>query len=230
MKLEIKSYIKIPPEKEELDENQTYPGYIEMTDLEDLDVFNYAFGRSGGYPGGRVVFYVDGEPLLFDKFDTKVDELYNFWFTLISTLLPQDKSLDRNTYLALYESDYVMDNFKITIFYHKKTVEFHYEKQVIATFSLDIYKEAVLQGFLDFMWHTNLEFEAITHDTYDEEIDYVELREDTDDVSELYACRYIFLQYMKEIYKQKSYDLNKLINFDFDTSYYSSKLKYDLGD
>ncbi len=35
---------------------------------------------------------------------------------------------------------------------------------------------------------------------------------------------------MKEIYKQKSYDLNKLINFDFDTSYYSSKLKYDLGD
>ncbi|HIX41680.1 MAG TPA: hypothetical protein H9983_00255, partial [Candidatus Kurthia intestinigallinarum] len=68
MNIEVKSYITIPPEKEELDENQTYPGYIEMTDLEDLDVFNYAFGRSGGYPGSRVVFYVDGEPLLFDKF------------------------------------------------------------------------------------------------------------------------------------------------------------------
>lgn len=116
MNIEVKSYITIPPEKEELDENQPYPGYIEMTNLDDLDVFNYTFGRSGGYPGGRVVFYVDGEPLLFDKFDTKVDELYNFWFTLISTLLPQDKSLDRNTYLVLYESDYVMDNFKITIF------------------------------------------------------------------------------------------------------------------
>jgi len=227
MKLEIKSYITIPPEKEELDVNQPYPGYIEMTQLEDLDVFNYEFGRSGGYPGGKVVFCVDGKPL---PFNTKVFELYDFWYNLILTLLPRDKSRERMDYLVSYADDYIMDNFKIRIFYHKKTVEFRYEKQVLATFILDEYKKTVLQGFLDFMWHTNLEFEAITHDSLGDEIDYIDLREERDSISELYGCRYIFLQFMKEIYKQKSYDLGKLINLDFDTSYQFSKLEYDLED
>jgi len=44
MDLEIKSYLEIPPEKEELDMYQTYPGFVEMTDLIDNTVFNYAFG------------------------------------------------------------------------------------------------------------------------------------------------------------------------------------------
>ncbi|AMA64205.1 hypothetical protein SFB93_11115 [Kurthia gibsonii] len=227
MKLEIKSYITIPPEKEELNKNQEYPGYIEMTHLEGLDVFNYEFGRSGGYPGGKVVFCVDGKPL---PFNTEVFELYRFWYNLVLTLLPKDKSIEKLDHLIFYADDYVMDNFKIRIFYHKKTVEFHYKKQVFATFSLDEYKKAVLQGFLDFMWHTNLEFETITHDSLGDEIDYIDLREDLDSISELYGCRYIFLQFMKEIYKQKSYDLGKLINLNFDTSYYYSKLEYDLED
>ena len=227
MQLEIKNYIKIPPEKEELDKNQTYPGYIEMTKLDDLDVFNYTFGRSGGYPGGKVVFYVDGKPL---PFNAEADELYNFWYSLVLTLLPQDKSVEKNDYIVFYTNNYVMNSFKINIFYHEKTVEFDYAAERVATFSLTAYKKAVLQGFLDFMWHTNLEFEAITHDSLGDEIEYVELREDTYGISELYTCRYIFLQYMKEIYKQKSYDLEKLINLDFDFDYYHSKLKYDLGD
>ena len=228
MKLEIKSYIKIPPEKEELDKNQTYPGYIEMTNLDDLDVFNYEFGRSGGYPSGKVVFFVDDEPLLFNS---DVSELYTFWYTLIKSLLTNNLDhIEKSNWSLPYENEEVFSDFTIQFFYRKKTVEFHYKKQVVATFSLTAYKEAVLQGFLDFMWHTNLEFEAITHDSLGDEIEYVELREDTYGVSELYACRYIFLQYMKEIYKQKSYDLDKLINLDFDLDYYHSKLKYDLGD
>ena len=56
MHLEVKSFIKIPPEKEELDSNQEYSGFIKMTDLKDTDVFNYAFGRADGYPSGKVVF------------------------------------------------------------------------------------------------------------------------------------------------------------------------------
>ena len=228
MNLEIKSYITIPPEKEELDKNQTYPGYIEMTNLDDLDVFNYEFGRSGGYPSGKVVFFVDGEPLLFNS---DVSELYSFWYTLIKSLLTNNLDhIEKSNWSLPYENEEVFSDFTIQFFYRKKTVEFHYKKQVVATFSLTAYKEAVLQGFLDFMWHTNLEFEAITHDSLGDEIEYVELREDTYGVSELYACRYIFLQYMKEIYKQKSYDLDKLINLDFDLDYYHSKLKYDLGD
>ncbi|MFD2869783.1 hypothetical protein ACFSY7_14915 [Kurthia populi] len=115
MKLEIKSYIKIPPEKEELDKNQPYPGYIEMTNLDDLDVFNYTFGRSGGYPGGKVVFCVDGKPL---PFNAEADELYNFWYSLVLTLLPQDKSVEKNDYIVLYTNNYVMNSFKINIFYH----------------------------------------------------------------------------------------------------------------
>ncbi|WP_139994360.1 hypothetical protein [Kurthia sp. Dielmo] len=228
MNLEIKSYITIPPEKEELDKNQTYPGYIEMTNLDDLDVFNYEFGRSGGYPSGKVVFFVDGEPLLFNS---DVSELYSFWYTLIKSLLTNNLDhIEKSNWSLPYENEEVFSDFTIQFFYRKKTVEFHYKKQVVATFSLTAYKEAVLQGFLDFMWHTNLEFEAITHDSLGDEIEYVELREDTYGVSELYACRYIFLQFMKEIYKQKSYDLDKLINLDFDLDYYHSKLKYDLGD
>ena len=81
MNIEVKTYITIPPEKEELDENQPYPGYIKMTNLDDLDVFNYEFGRSGGYPSGKVVFFVDGEPLLFNS---DVSELYTFWYTLLN--------------------------------------------------------------------------------------------------------------------------------------------------
>ncbi|RUS58351.1 hypothetical protein QI30_01170 [Kurthia sp. 3B1D] len=228
MNIEVKSYITIPPEKEELDENQTYPGYIEMTNLNDLDVFNYEFGRSGGYPSGKVVFFVDGEPLLFNS---DVSELYTFWYTLIKSLLTNNLDhIEKSNWSLPYENEEVFSDFTIQFFYRKKTVEFHYKKQVVATFSLTAYKEAVLQGFLDFMWHTNLEFEAITHDSLGDEIEYVELREDTYGVSELYACRSIFLQYMKEIYKQKSYDLEKLINFEFDLDYYHSKLKYDLGD
>ena len=228
MNLEIKSYITIPPEKEELDKNQPYPGYIEMTKLDDLDVFNYTFGRSGGYPSGKVVFFVDGEPLLFNS---DVSELYSFWYTLIKSLLTNNLDhIEKSNWSLPYENEEVFSDFTIQFFYRKKTVEFHYKKQVVATFSLTAYKEAVLQGFLDFMWHTNLEFEAITHDSLGDEIEYVELREDTYGVSELYACRYIFLQFMKEIYKQKSYDLDKLINLDFDLDYYHSKLKYDLGD
>lgn len=228
MNIEIKSYITIPPEKEELDKNQPYPGYIEMTKLDDLDVFNYEFGRSGGYPSGKVVFFVDGEPLLFNS---DVSELYSFWYTLIKSLLTNNLDhIEKSNWSLPYENEEVFSDFTIQFFYRKKTVEFHYKKQVVATFSLTAYKEAVLQGFLDFMWHTNLEFEAITHDSLGDEIEYVELREDTYGVSELYACRYIFLQYMKEIYKQKSYDLEKLINFEFDLDYYHSKLKYDLGD
>lgn len=227
MKLKIKSYITIPPEKEALNKNQEYPGYIEMTNLEDLDVFNYEFGRSGGYPGGKVVFCVDGKPL---PFNTEVFELYSFWYHLILTLLPRDKSSERMDYLVFYADDYVMDNFKIRMFYQKKIVEFHYKKQLLTTFSLDEYKEAILQGFLDFMWHTNLEFEAITHDSLGDEIDYVDLRRELDSISELYGCRSIFLQFMKAIYKQKSYDLGKLIHLHFDTSYYQSKLEYDLED
>lgn len=228
MNIEVKTYITIPPEKEELDENQPYPGYIEMTNLDDLDVFNYTFGRSGGYPGGRVVFYVDGEPLPFNSY---VSELYSFWYELIKSLLTNDlDEIEKSNWSVQYGNEEVFSNFTIRFFYRKKTVEFHYKKQIIATFSLTAYKKAVLQGFLDFMWHTNLEFEAITHDSLGDEIEYVELREDTYGVSELYACRSIFLQYMKEIYKQKSYDLDKLINLDFDLDYYHSKLKYDLGD
>ncbi len=228
MNLEIKSYITIPPEKEELDKNQTYPGYIEMTNLDDLDVFNYEFGRSGGYPSGKVVFFVDEEPLPFNSY---VSELYTFWYTLIKSLLTNDlDEIEKSNWSLPYENEEVFSNFTIRFFYRKKTVEFHYKKQVVATFSLDTYKKAVLQGFLDFMWHTNLEFEAITHDSLGDEIEYVELREDTYGVSELYACRSIFLQFMKEIYKQKNYDLDKLINLDFDFDYHYSKLKYDLGD
>lgn len=227
MKLEIKSYILIPPEKEKLDIDQEYPGYIEMTQLEDLDVFNYEFGRSGGYPRGKVVICIDGKPL---PFNADVDELYLFWFSLVLSLLPKEKSIERNEYLLFYTDYNIMDDYKIIILYHKKLVEFRYKKQVLATFTLDEYKKNVLQSFLDFMWHTNLEFEAITHDSLNEEIEYIDLREAQDSISELYACRYIFLQFMKEIYKQKSYDLGKLINLDFDTSYQFSKLEYDLGD
>lgn len=226
MHLEIKSYIKIPPEKEGLDKNQEYPGYMEMTDLEDLDIFNYEFGRSSGYPSGKVVFCVDGEPL---PFNTYVSELYMFWHSLIKSLLTNDLyHIEKSDWGLLYESEDVSSNFAIRFFYHKKIVEFHYKKQVLATFSLDEYKEAILQGFLDFMWHTNLEFETIMYDSLDEEIDYASMREDTGD--DLYTCRYIFLQFMKEIYRQKKYDLNTLINFDFKIGRYFSKLEYDLED
>ncbi|MGK4152969.1 hypothetical protein AB0X74_09930 [Kurthia gibsonii] len=121
MKLEIKSYITIPPEKEELNKNQEYPGYIEMTHLEGLDVFNYEFGRSGGYPGGKVVFCVDGKPL---PFNTEVFELYRFWYNLVLTLLPKDKSIEKLDHLIFYADDYVMDNFKIRIFLHKQSINF----------------------------------------------------------------------------------------------------------
>jgi hypothetical protein len=68
--------MKFPPEKEELDIKQEYPGFINMTDLKDNDVFNYACGRADGYPSGKVVFCIDGEPL---PFDAHVSELYMFW-------------------------------------------------------------------------------------------------------------------------------------------------------
>lgn len=90
MKLEIKSYINIPPEKEKLDVDQEYPGYIEMTHLEDVDVFNYEFGRTSGYPRGKVVICIDGKPL---PFNADVDELYVFWFNLVLSLLPKEKSM-----------------------------------------------------------------------------------------------------------------------------------------
>ncbi|WP_010289793.1 hypothetical protein [Kurthia massiliensis] len=234
MKLEIKSYLNIPPETEYLNNNQLYPGYIEMTRLEDVNVFNYEFGRSGGYPGGKVIFCVDEEPLFFNA---NVFELYSFWFNLVLTLLPVHKSIEKQNYSAFYADEHVVNHFKITIFYHENIVKLtydkqdaHYTKEQLGTFSLDTYKKAVLQGFLDFMWHTNLEFEAITHDSLGDEIDYIDLREDKDAFSELYACRYIFLQFMKEMYKQKSYDLDKLIYVDFDTNYHHSKLKYDVDD
>lgn len=233
MELEIKTYITIPPEKEELDVDNLYPGYMEMTQIEDMDVFNYEFGRSGGYPSGRVVFFVDGQPIPIASY---VSELYRYWNDLLRTISLRDKSIETQKYLSSYFADGGGDGgaFTIQLFYHKKTVtfyrvlqDFHYTKQVLGEFSLDAYRRAVLQGFLDFMWHTNLEFEAITHDSLGDEIEYDELREDK---SELYACRYIFLQYMKELYKQKTYDLDALIHLDVDTDYYTSKLKYDLGD
>lgn len=78
------------------------------------------------------------------------------------------------------------------------------------------------------MWHTNLEFETIVYDSLGEEIDYASMREDTGD--DLYTCRYIFLQFMKEIYRQKNFDLSTLIDFNFKVSRSFSRLKYDLED
>lgn len=78
------------------------------------------------------------------------------------------------------------------------------------------------------MWHTNLEFETIVYDSLGEEIDYASMREDTGD--DLYNCRYIFLQFMKEMYLQQKYDLNTLINLDFKVSRSFSDLKYELED
>ena len=101
MKLEVKTYIKIPPDKEELDINQEYPGYIEMTNLKDLDVFNYAFGRSDGYPSGKVVFCVDDEPL---QFNANVSEVYMFWNQLIMSLLTKDLyDIEKDDWILLYE-------------------------------------------------------------------------------------------------------------------------------
>ncbi len=226
MHLEIKSYIEIPPEKEELDKNQEYPGFVEMTDLEDKDVFNYAFGRSDGYPSGKVVFYLDGEPLPFNAY---VSELYMFWHLLIKSVSTNDLyDIERSDWTLQYENEEVSSHFTIRFFYPKKIAEFHYKNQILATFSLDTYKKAVLQGFLDFMWHTNLEFETIVYDSLGEEIDYASMREDTGD--DLYNCRYIFLQFMKEMYRQQKYDLNTLINLDFKVSRSFSDLKYELED
>ena len=233
MHLEIKNYIEIPPEKETLDKNQEYPGYIKMTDLDDLDIFNYAFGRSDGYPSGKVVFCVDGEPL---QFNANVSELYTFWYSLIKSLITKNLyDIEKSDKTLFYENELISNSFFIRFLYSKKRVEFHYKNQDfhytvddLGTFSLDDYKKAVLQGFLDFMWHTNLEFETIGPDTEGDEIDYAAFREDLGDA--LYNCRYIFLQFMKEIYKQKIYDLDNLINLDFDISRSFSNLEYDFGD
>ncbi|WP_214846996.1 hypothetical protein [Exiguobacterium sp. s193] len=226
MYLEVKSFIKIPPEKEELDINQEYPGFIKMTDLKDNDLFNYSFGRADGYPSGKVVFYIDGEQL---SFNANVSELYMFWHSLIKSVSTSELyNIEKSNWFLQYESEEVSSNFIIRFFYQKKVVEFYYKNQILATFPLDMYKKAVLQGFLDFMWHTNLEFETIVYDSLGEEIDYASMREDTGD--DLYTCRYIFLQFMKEMYQQKKYDLNTLIDLNFKVSRSFSSLKYDLED
>ncbi|QZY86165.1 hypothetical protein [Exiguobacterium acetylicum] len=226
MYLEIKSFIKIPPEKKELDINQEYPGFIKMTDLKDNDVFSYAFGRADGYPSGKVVFYINDEQL---PFNAHVSELYMFWHALIKSVSTSELyDVEESNWSLQYESEEVSSNFIIRFFYQKKVVEFYYKNKILSTFPLDMYKKAVLQGFLDFMWHTNLEFETIVYDSLGEEIDYASMREDTGD--DLYTCRYIFLQLMKEIYRQKSYDVTTLIDFDFKVSRSFSRLKYDLED
>lgn len=226
MHLEVKSFIEIPPEKEELDSNQEYPGFIKMTDLKDTDVFNYAFSRADGYPSGKVVFCIDGEPL---PFNAHVSELYMFWHSLIKSISTSEfYDTEKSNWSLPYESEEVSSHFIIRFFYQKKVVELSYKNQILATFPLDMYKKAVLQGFLDFMWHTNLEFETIVYDSLGEEIDYALMREDTGD--DLYTCRYIFLQFMKEIYRQKKFDVSTLIDFDFKVSRSFSRLKYDLED
>ncbi|MBF8152081.1 hypothetical protein ITJ88_02195 [Exiguobacterium sp. TBG-PICH-001] len=226
MHLEVKSFIKIPPEKKELDINQEYPGFIKMTDLKDNDVFNYAFGRGDGYPSGKVVFYINDEQLPFNEHES---ELYMFWHALIKSVSTSElNDVEESNWSLQYESEEVSSNFIIRFFYQKKVVEFYYKNKILSTFPLDIYKKAVLQGFLDFMWHTNLEFETIMYDSLGEEIDYASMREDTGD--DLYTCRYIFLQFMKEIYRQKKFDVSTLIDFDFKVSRSFSRLKYDLED
>ncbi|MFL0200362.1 hypothetical protein ACHFI2_07055 [Exiguobacterium acetylicum] len=226
MDLEIKSYLEIPPEKEEHDVHQTYPGFIEMTNLIDNDVFNYAFGRAGGYPAGKVVFCIKGAPL---PFDAHVGELYLFWHALIKSVSTNDlHDVEKFDWSLPYENEEISNHFIIRFFYRKQLVEFHYQNQLLATFSLETYKKAVLQGFLHFMWHTNLEFETIVYDSLGEKIDYAAMREDTGD--DLYTCRYIFLQFMKEIYRQKNDDVQLLVDFDFKISRSFSDLQYDLND
>ena len=226
MNLEIKSYLEIPPEKEELDMYQTYPGFVEMTDLIDNDVFNYAFGRAGGYPAGKVVFCIEGAPL---PFNTHVSELYLFWHALIKSVSTNDlHDIEKFDWSLPYENEEISNHFILRFFYRKKLVEVHYQNQLLATFSLETYKKAVLQGFLDFMWHTNLEFETIVYDSLGEEIDYAAMREDIGD--DLYTCRYIFLQFMKELYRKKNDDVQTLVDFDFKISRSFSKLHYDLND
>ncbi|KOP29156.1 hypothetical protein ADM98_09635 [Exiguobacterium sp. BMC-KP] len=226
MDLEIKSYLEIPPEKEELDMYQTYPGFVEMTDLIDNTVFNYAFGRAGGYPAGKVVFCIEGAPL---PFNTSVSELYLFWHALIKSISTNDlHHIEKFDWTLPYENEEISNHSILRFFYRKKLVEFHYQNQLLATFSLETYTKAVLQGFLDFMWHTNLEFETIVYDSLGEEIDYAAMREDIGD--DLYTCRYIFLQFMKELYRRKNDDVQTLVDFDFKISRSFSKLHYDLND
>lgn len=226
MDLEIKSHLEIPPEKEEHDVHQTYPRFIEMTNLIDNDVFNYVFGRAGGYPAGKVVFCIKGAPL---PFNAHVGELYLFWHALIKSVSTNDlHDVEKFDWSLPYENEEISNHFIIRFFYRKQLVEFHYQNQFLATFSLETYKKAVLQGFLDFMWHTNLEFETIVYDSLGEKIDYAAMREDTGD--DLYTCRYIFLQFMKEIYRQKNDDVQLLIDFDFKISRSFSDLHYDLND
>ena len=225
MDLEIKSYITIPPETKELDVHQTYPGYIKMTDLIKNDVFNYAFGRAGGYPAGIVTFCIEGMSL---PFNAHVSELFQFWHALIKSFATNDlHDIEKFDWSLPYENEEISMHFILRFFYRKKRVEFHYQKQHLATVSLDVYKRAVVQGFLDFMWHTNLEFETIMYDSLGEEIDYAAMREDGGD--DLYTCRYIFLQFMKELYRQKN-DVQPLINFDVKISRTFSNLHYDLKD
>jgi hypothetical protein len=78
------------------------------------------------------------------------------------------------------------------------------------------------------LWHTNLEFETIVYDSLGEENDYASMREDTGD--DLCTCRYIFLQLVKEIDRQKNFDLSTLIPFNFKVSRSFSRLIYDLED
>jgi len=197
-----------------------------MTDLKDNDVFNYAFGRADGYPSGKVVFYINDEQLPFNEHES---ELYMFWHALIKSVSTSELyDVEESNWSLQYESEEVSSNFIIRFFYQKKVVEFYYKNKILSTFPLDIYIKAVLQGFLDFMWHTNLEFETIVYDSLGEEIDYASMREDTGD--DLYTCRYIFLQFMKEIYRQKKFDVSTLIDFDFKVSRSFSRLKYDLED
>ncbi|MCQ4090372.1 hypothetical protein [Exiguobacterium sp. LL15] len=225
MNLEIKSYLEIPPEKEEHDVNHTYPGFVEMTHTIDNDIFNYAFGRAGGYPAGKVVFCIEGMPL---PFNAHVSELFQFWHALIKSVTTNDlHDIEKFDWSLPYENEEISNQFIIRFFYRKKRVEFYYQNQLLATFSLETYKKAVLHGFLDFMWHTNLEFETIVYDSLGEEINYAAMREDTGD--DLYTCRYIFLQFMRELYRQKN-DIQTLIDFDFKISRPFSKLHYDLND
>lgn len=234
LNLEIKTFIRIPPEREELDVDQEYPGYIEMKGLEDEGVFNFEFGRSGGYPSGKVVFYVDGQPL---HFNADVWELYPFWEDLMLELQPVDRSIEKSNVHVHYASDLISHQFTIRYFHHQdkvqllfKNQDFHYTTDVLGEFTIIDFKKAILQGFLDFMWHTNLNFEIITHDSNEDEIEFERLREEEKGVSELYNCRYIFQQFMKEAYRQKSYNLDQLIQFDYDSEFRFSKLVYDLGD
>lgn len=220
MNLEIKTYIEnvyeLTPEKE-----TDYSGYIEMNKLENLDVFNKEFGRSGGYPSGRVDFCIDGKPI---GINSEVDELYTFWRSILKSFNTNGLTIEKSDWTLRYTNEEYMD-FYIRFYYQKKVVEFHHNNKVIATFTLDDYKKALLKGFLDFMWHTNLEFETITHDSLGDEIDYSVFREDIG--NDLYDCRYIFLQFMKEMYKQNNNNFESLIDFEFDYGRYLKKVTYE---